>query len=97
MENGVHCVLEHSGVNATELNGWAHEFYWAECAYGTLVVDKEKLTARCGPGHPYPAYSEISLAQQEVWAHSLIVRDFCRWLDGGNEPETCIRDCASAP
>ena len=32
MENGVQCVLEHSHANATELNGWAHEFYRAECA-----------------------------------------------------------------
>lgn len=32
MENGVHRVLEHSHANATELNGWAHEFYRAECA-----------------------------------------------------------------
>lgn len=92
MENGVQCVLEHSHANATELNGWAHEFYRAECAYGTVVVDKEKLTASCDLGHPYPTYSEIPLAQQDFWDHALIVRDFCHWLDGGNEPETCIRD-----
>lgn len=92
MENGVRCVLEHSGANATELNGWAHEFYRAECAYGTLVIDKEKLTACCDLGYPYPRYAEIPLAEQEVWDHPMIVRDFCRWLDGGDEPETCIRD-----
>lgn len=92
MENGVRCLLEHSHANATELNGWAHEFYRVECAYGTLVIDKEKLTARSNLGHPYPEYAEIPLAQAEVWDHPLIVRDFCRWLEGGDEPETCIRD-----
>lgn len=92
MENGVQCLLEHSHANATELNGWAHEFYRAECAYGTVVVDKEKLTACCDLGHPYPRYAEIPLAQQDYWDHPLIVRDFCRWLEGGSEPETCIRD-----
>lgn len=92
MENGVHCVLEHSGANATERNPWGHEFYRAECAYGTVTIDRENLRACCDLGYPYPGISEIPLAEQEFWSHPLIVRDFCRWVNGEDEPETGIRD-----
>lgn len=92
MENGVHCVVEHSSANASTLNRWGEEFYRAECAYGTLILDKEKLTVRSDLGHPNPTYSEIPLAQDAYWQQSLIVHDFCLWIEGGEEPETSIRD-----
>lgn len=92
MENGVRCFVEHSHANATELNGWAKEFYRAECADGTLVIDKDTLTVDCHLGFPHPEHADLPLAQADYWDHAKIVRDFCLWLDGSPEPETSIRD-----
>ncbi|MDL2233490.1 Gfo/Idh/MocA family oxidoreductase [Ruminococcaceae bacterium OttesenSCG-928-L11] len=93
MENGVRCFIEHSHANATELNGWAREFYRAECANGTVVIDKDTLTADCDLGFPNPTHADLPLdTDSELWDHAKIVHDFCAWVQGGPEPETSIRD-----
>lgn len=93
MENGVQCFVEHSHANATELNGWGKEFYRAECAQGTLVLDRDELTAYNQLGHPQPARAEVPLLDAGLrFEHPMLMHDFCQWLDGGPEPETSLRD-----
>ncbi|MDL2232291.1 Gfo/Idh/MocA family oxidoreductase, partial [Ruminococcaceae bacterium OttesenSCG-928-L11] len=92
MENGVTCFIEHSSANATELNGWSREYYRAECESATVVLDGTTLTASSGLGFPLPLRADLPLADDDCWDHTLIVRDFCAWLNGGPEPETTMKD-----
>jgi len=92
MENGVRCSFEESFGNATTLNKWSDEYLRAECADGTIVADNRKVTLENHRGYPYPTYAEIPLRVEVHWDHTLIVRKFIDWLDGGEEPDTCLED-----
>lgn len=92
MENGVRCCFEESFGNATTLNKWSDEYLRAECADGTIVADNRKVTVENHRGYPFPAKAEIPLRSDPYWDHTLIVRKFVNWLDGGEAPDTSIDD-----
>jgi len=92
MENGVRCLIEHSNSYAVTTNGWGDEHFRAECANATLIADNKKVTVLSGMGQPYPEKAEMPLMDGEYFDHALLMKDFCDWLDGGPEPQTCLED-----
>ena len=93
MENGVVCTLEHSGSNASGHNGWAHEYYRAECAKATLELDAETLTVCSQVNAGLPLLEQKPLSDSsDIWAHAMIMRDFCAWREGGRPCKTNIDD-----
>lgn len=88
MEDGTRAILEESFANGSGLDGWSDEYLRAECAYATIVADHRKVTVTSDMGYPHPKYAEIPLRENEYWDHALIIRDFVRWLDGGEPPIT---------
>ncbi|MCL2057732.1 MAG: Gfo/Idh/MocA family oxidoreductase [Oscillospiraceae bacterium] len=92
MENGVRCLIEHSGANAVTINGWSNEHFRAECANATIIADNKKVTIMSGMGQPYPETAEMPLQNGEYFDHGQLARDFCDWLNGGPEPQTSLED-----
>ena len=92
MENGVQCLIEHSNANAVTLNGWSNEHYRIECANATLIADNRKVTVLSGMGQPFPEKAEMPLMEGDFFDHTLLVHDFCKWLDGGSEMKTSLSD-----
>lgn len=92
MENGVRAQLEMSYANAQGLDGWSNEYLRAECDHGTIIADHGQVSIRCGLGYPHPTLSQMPLRTGLYWDHALVLRDFVRWLDGGEAPATNLED-----
>jgi len=92
MENGVRCMVEHSNAYAVTTNGWSNEHFRAECANATIIADNKKVTLLSGMGQPFPERAEMPLKAGEYFDHALLTHDFCRWLNGGPEPQTSLED-----
>ncbi|HML45515.1 MAG TPA: Gfo/Idh/MocA family oxidoreductase [Clostridia bacterium] len=92
MENGVRACLEASFANATTLNKWSDEYLRVECAQATIVADRREVGVYSHLGYPWPAEARMHLLNQEHWDHALIVRQFVRWISGGEAPPTCLED-----
>ena len=92
MENGVHCLIEHSNSYAVTTNGWCNEHFRAECSNATIIADNRKVTLLSGMGQPFPSMAEMPLKDGEYFDHRLLAHDFCSWLNGGPEPQTSLED-----
>ena len=56
------------------------------------MADHKKVTVLSDCGLPMPVSAQMPLAEGEYWSHMMIVRDFLKWLDGGEPPVTCLDD-----
>lgn len=88
MANAVKCFYEGAKTNAVTLNGWGNEYFRAECAGGTLILDQRRISVLREGREPEP----IEPLQQPKWANTWLVEQFCQWLDGGEPMETRIED-----
>ncbi|TCU31332.1 Gfo/Idh/MocA family protein [Rhizobium azibense] len=96
--NGAHGVYEGSSAQATGLNDWAKEYLRVEAASGTAILDHREIevfhrhqkrarqTSRQGTGQ------QVSLLSGMKWANSLLIEQFCHWLDGGPSMATNVED-----
>ena len=94
-ENGVRAIYEGAKTNSVGLNGWAQEYFRAECEHETLILDRrrierfpyeQKVYKREGEG------IEVPLLEQPKWMNAWLVSKFLDWLDGGPAMETNIED-----
>jgi hypothetical protein len=88
MANAVKCFYEGAKTNAVTLNGWGNEYFRAECAGGTLILDQRQISVLREGREPEP----IELLQQPKWANTWLIEQFCQWLDGGEPMETRVQD-----
>lgn len=91
MENGVKVLYEGAKANAAGLNGWAEDYWRAECRDGTLILDRRRLTSLCDL-HGAHCESAIPLDEREVWGSAWLAELFCRWLLGGDPPPNTLED-----
>ena len=88
LENGVRAQLEESFANAKGLDGWSDEYLRAECMDATIIADHRNVVALSEGQEPV----ELKPEAGQYWGHERIVRDFLRWLDGGEPPVTNIEE-----
>lgn len=92
MENGVKAVYEGAKCNSTTMNGWAQEYFRAECELGTLEMNHREVTVQSHLGFPEPTYSKIPLKKQNSWTHRWIAEMFIEWVNGGDAPPSTLED-----
>ncbi|ASY60623.1 MULTISPECIES: Gfo/Idh/MocA family protein [Sinorhizobium] len=98
-ENGAHGVYEASCTQATGLNDWSSEYFRVEAASGTAILDHREVevfhrhppergrqTSRQGQGQQMP------LLTGRKWQNTLLIEEFCQWLDGGPAMTTNVDD-----
>ena len=91
MENGIKVFYEGSKTNATTLNGWAQDYWRAECDKATLELDNRRLRVLSDLGGER-VITEKRLAQQPVWMNPWLAELFVEWLNGGAEPPNSLDD-----
>ncbi|AMA60006.1 Gfo/Idh/MocA family protein [Bradyrhizobium sp. CCGE-LA001] len=96
--NGAHGVYEASCVQSTGLNDWTSEYFRVEAASGTAILDHREVevfhrqpnrirqTNRQGKGQQVP------LVTGKKWRNSLLIEQFCHWLDGRSQMATNVED-----
>lgn len=96
--NGVHGVYEGSSAQSTGLNNWGLEYFRVEAASGTAILDHREIEVfhqdpkrtrqinRQGKGQ------QVSLLAGKKWQNSLLIEQFCLWLDGGPPMATNVED-----
>ncbi|MCP3371825.1 Gfo/Idh/MocA family protein [Bradyrhizobium cajani] len=96
--NGVHGVYEGSAAQSTGLNDWHFEYFRVEAESGTAILDHREVEVfhrdpkriyqrnRQGKGQ------QVSLLTGKKWNHSLLIEQFCHWLDGGPALATNVED-----
>jgi predicted dehydrogenase len=94
--NGAHGVYEASCAHATGLNDWSFEYFRVDAEFGSAILDhrdlevfrrddaKRRQTSRHGRGETVP------MLQSAKWTHSLMIEQFCKWIDGGPEMATNV-------
>jgi predicted dehydrogenase len=94
--NGVRATYEGAKTNAVGLNGWAHEYFRAECEGATLILNHRHLerfpydpVRQWAGGHEGEG-EEIPLREQPKWANAWLIEKFVHWLDGGALMETNV-------
>jgi len=92
MENGVKVFYEGAKANASTLNGWAQDYWRAECDQATLELDNRKLCAITGGLHHNATIQEIPLDRQPVWMNPWLAEMFVGWLNGGPTPPNSLED-----
>ena len=92
-ENGVRTFYEGAKTNAAPLNGWADEYFRAECEKATLELDCQKIRIKWHPSvKPDPEWEEVPLKHQPKWMNAWLIEKYCHWLDGGEPMETNVQD-----
>ncbi|MER8511209.1 Gfo/Idh/MocA family oxidoreductase [Mesorhizobium sp. M0894] len=96
--NGAHGVYEGSSAQSTGLNDWGYEYFRVEAASGTAILDHREVevfhrdtkriyqTSRHGRGQ------QVSLLTGKKWQNTLLVEQFCHWVDGGPPMATNVED-----
>lgn len=96
--NGAHGVYEGSAAQSTGLNNWNFEYFRVEAAAGTAILDHREIEIfhrdpkriyqknRQGKGQ------QVSLLAGKKWNHSLLIEQFCQWLDGRPPLATNVED-----
>lgn len=96
--NGARGVYEGSSAQSTGLNGWTFEYFRVETAFGTAILDHREVEvfhrdpkrihqqSRQGKGQ------QVSLLPGKKWRNSLLIEQFCHWLDGGPPMATNVED-----
>ncbi len=92
MTNGVHCFYEGAKANASTMNGWAEEYFRAECRDGTLELDRRKLRVLRGKAWDDPVATTLQLQEGSVWMNRWLAEQFCDWLQGGPAPKNELED-----
>ncbi|MCA1510415.1 Gfo/Idh/MocA family oxidoreductase [Bradyrhizobium sp. NBAIM01] len=96
--NDVRGVYEGSSAQATGLNGWSFEYFRVEAATGTAVLDHREVEVfhrnpkRICQGNRQGKGQQVSLLAGKKWGNSLLIEQFCRWLDGGPPMATNVED-----
>lgn len=91
MKNGVRASAEYEFGGAHTYNGWCNEYFRAECDTASYELDNRVITE-----HGPEGSRNLPLLQSDHWKHDLIIRQFIRWLDGGEPPEVTIDDSIRA-
>lgn len=92
MTNGVRCFYEGAKANASTMNGWANEYFRAECEHGTLELDRRRLRVLRGGAWEQPLAQDLPLLQQPVWTNPWLAEMFCDWVAGGPAPPNALED-----
>ncbi|WP_439366080.1 Gfo/Idh/MocA family protein [Bradyrhizobium sp. DASA03005] len=96
--NGVHGVYEGSAAQSTGLNDWSFEYFRVEAASGTAILDHREVEVfHRDPNRIYQQSrqgkgQQVSLLSGKKWQNSLLIEQFCRWLDGGPPMATNVED-----
>ena len=91
MTNGVKVFYEGAKANASQLNGWAQDYWRAECEEATLVLDRRQLhTIRDLDGEHVE--QAVPLDDQPAWTNAWLAQMFCEWLLGGEPPPNSLDD-----
>lgn len=96
--NGAHGVYEGSSAQSTGLNEWGFEYFRVEAASGTAILEHREVEvfhrdpkrinqiSRQGKGQ------QVSLLRGKKWENTLLIEQFCQWLDGGPPMATNVED-----
>jgi predicted dehydrogenase len=84
MENGVKAVYEGNKTSATQLNGWGHDYFRAECDQATLELDNRRLRIFSDLSGER-VITEKPLARQDAWVNPWLAEMYCDWLLGARE------------
>lgn len=96
--NGAHGIYEGSSTQSTGLNPWGFEYLRVETASGTAILDHREIEvfhrdpkrvyqkSRQGKGQ------QVSLLAGKKWKNSLLIEQFCAWLDGGPTMATNLEE-----
>ena len=96
MQNGVHATMEYLLGSAENRNSWCDEYFRAECERASVVLDQRQITARWTDESGNLTTEDAPLLRGAHWKHDKIIREFISWLDGGPEPELCLRESMKA-
>jgi predicted dehydrogenase len=91
MTNGVRATYEGSAVNASHLNGWAHEYVRAECELATLELHQRRILITPSD-RPEGPPDELPLLEQDAWVNPWLAELFCDWVEGGAPPPNTAAD-----
>ena len=72
MENGVKAFYEGAKSNAKTLNGWANEYFRAECERCTVVLAHRRIEFLVEGDEPL----EVPLLEQSKWANVWLIEKF---------------------
>ena len=92
MENGVKVFYEGAKSNASTLNGWAQDYWRAECDKATLELDQRKLRIITGARNHNANIQEKPIEQQPVWMNPWLAELYVDWLNGGPAPQNTLED-----
>ncbi|MDX8516246.1 Gfo/Idh/MocA family protein [Mesorhizobium captivum] len=96
--NGAHGVYEGSSAQATGLNDWCFEYFRVEGASGTAILDHREVEVfHRDPKRIYQKNrqgrgQQVSLLPGKKWENTLLIEQFCHWLDGGPPMATNVED-----
>jgi predicted dehydrogenase len=94
-QDGTRILYEAAMANAVGLNAWGNEYVRAECEGATLVLEGERLVSYCrddGASWQGPHNAEVvPLLRGTHWGHERLIRDFLRWLEGGEALVTNVQ------
>ena len=91
MMNGAKVFYEGAKANASQLNGWANDYWRAECERATLELDNRALHKITGSGNMLHRET-IPLEEQPAWTNAWLGELFVGWLNGGPEPPNSLAD-----
>ena len=83
MDSGAHCHYEGALANASSMNGFGNEYFRAECEYGSVELDQQRIHAIQGGGLDVPRIEDLPMLEQPAWGHAWMAESFCDWLRGG--------------
>ncbi|UVK48045.1 Gfo/Idh/MocA family oxidoreductase (plasmid) [Mesorhizobium sp. AR07] len=96
--NGARGVYEGTSAHGTGLNVWGCEYFRVDAASGTAILEHREVEVfhrdakrhvqqnRQGKGQ------QVSLLPGKKWKNSLLIEQFCQWLDGGPPMATNVQD-----
>lgn len=94
MNSDVRALYEGNNNEAGWQNNWHREYYRAECEGGAVVLDnddKVKLLEHTGGGRLTVTEVEPVVPEYPD-GHRMQIKQFLDWTDGGDEPETVLRE-----
>lgn len=96
--NGARGVYEGSSAHATGLNVWGCEYFRVDAASGTAILDHREIevfhrdSKRVEQQNRQGKGQQVSLVAGEKWQNSLLIEQFCAWMDGGPPMATNVED-----
>ncbi|WP_439406567.1 Gfo/Idh/MocA family protein [Bradyrhizobium sp. DASA03076] len=96
--NGAHGVYEGSATQSTGLNEWTFEYFRVEAASGAAILDHREIEVfhrdpkRIHQRSRHGKGQQVTLLGGKKWQNSLLIEQFCHWLDGGPPMATNVED-----